>query len=97
MRFLRAGASDGCNGKAFNVGGIAPISHRDLTTLLIDIAGTGRVVYVDWPAEKKAIDIGDFYADSSRFTAATAWRPTVTSTTGYAARSTSIGSTLHNT
>jgi len=76
--FLRAGASDGCNGKAFNVGGIAPISHRDLTTLLIDIAGTGRVVYVDWPAEKKAIDIGDFYADSSRFTAATSWRPTVT-------------------
>ena len=76
--FLRAGASDACNGQAFNVGGMTPISHRDLTTLLIDIAGAGRVVYVDWPPEKKAIDIGNFYADSSRFTAATAWRPTVT-------------------
>jgi UDP-glucose 4-epimerase len=76
--FLRAGANDACNGKAFNVGGMAPISHRDLTTLLLAIAGAGRVVYVDWPADKKAIDIGDFYADSSRFTGATAWRPTVT-------------------
>ena len=75
--FLRAGANDGCNGKAFNVGGIAPISHRDLTTLLIEVAGAGRVEYVDWPADKKSIDIGDFYADSSRFNGATAWQPRI--------------------
>jgi UDP-glucose 4-epimerase len=75
--FLAAGASDGCNGEVFNVGGLEPISHRDLVHLLIEVAGTGRVRYVDWPAEKKAIDIGSFYADSSRFTAATGWRPRV--------------------
>jgi UDP-glucose 4-epimerase len=75
--FLRAGVNDACNGKAFNVGGMAPISHRDLTGLLLDIAGAGKVVYVDWPSDKKAIDIGDFYADSSRFFGVTAWRPTV--------------------
>ncbi len=63
--FLRAGASDACNGEVFNVGGDQPITHRDLTTLLVDIAGSGRVEYVEWPTEKKAIDIGDFYADSS--------------------------------
>ena len=34
--FLRAGASDACNGGVFNVGGDQPISHRDLTTLLVD-------------------------------------------------------------
>ena len=45
---------------------IEPISHRDLTTLLVEIAGSGRVEYVDWPAEKKAIDIGSFYADSTQ-------------------------------
>jgi UDP-glucose 4-epimerase len=28
--------------------------------------------------EKKAIDIGDFYADSSRFRGATGWQPQVT-------------------
>jgi len=75
--FLRAGASDACNGEVFNVGGSEPISHRDLTTLLIEVAGSGRVEYVEWPADKKAIDIGSFYADSSKFKAATGWTPAV--------------------
>jgi UDP-glucose 4-epimerase len=75
--FLRAAADERCNGEVFNVGGDAPISHRDLTTLLLDVAGAGRVRYVDWPAEKKAIDIGDFYADSSKFRRLTGWAPTV--------------------
>ena len=42
--FLRAGADDACNGEVFNVGGDEPICHRDLTTLLVEIAGSGRVV-----------------------------------------------------
>ncbi|MGE3179252.1 MAG: NAD-dependent epimerase/dehydratase family protein [Vicinamibacterales bacterium] len=76
--FLRAGASDACNGEVFNVGGLEPTSHRDLTALILDAAGGGRVDFVDWPPEKKAIDIGDFYADSTRFETATGWRPNVT-------------------
>src|SRR5205823_5904825 len=35
--FLRAGALDACNGDVFNVGGNEPLSHRALTTMLIDI------------------------------------------------------------
>ena len=66
--FLRAGASDACNGEVFNVGGLEPVSHRDLVELLIATAGSGSVRYVEWPPEKKAIDIGSFYADSDRFT-----------------------------
>jgi UDP-glucose 4-epimerase len=76
--FLRAGASDACNGGVFNVGGSEPISHSDLTALLIDAAGSGRVEYVEWPREKKAIDIGSFYADSAKFSGVTGWRPGVT-------------------
>jgi UDP-glucose 4-epimerase len=75
--FLRAGASDACNGEVFNVGGDEPLSHRDLTTLLVDVARSGHVRYVEWPPDKKAIDIGDFYADSSKFTHRTGWTPTV--------------------
>jgi UDP-glucose 4-epimerase len=75
--FLRAGAMDVCNGEVFNVGGAGPVSHRDLVALLLEVAGSGRVRYVDWPADKKAIDIGSFYADSSKFMAATGWHPTV--------------------
>jgi UDP-glucose 4-epimerase len=76
--FLRAGASEACNGEVFNVGGDRPISHRELTTLLLDVAGgAGRVEYVEWPVEKKAIDIGSFYADSSKFKYTTGWAQTV--------------------
>jgi UDP-glucose 4-epimerase len=71
--FLRAGADDRVNGEVFNVGGDRPISHRDLAALLIDVAGSGSIEYVDWPADKKPIDIGSFYADSSKFTRATGW------------------------
>jgi UDP-glucose 4-epimerase len=75
--FLRAGASDICNGEVFNVGGDEPISHRELVTMLIRAAGSGSVRFVEWPAEKKRIDIGSFYSDSTRFRRATGWRPTV--------------------
>jgi UDP-glucose 4-epimerase len=74
--FLRAGAADACNGEVFNVGGDAAISLGDLAALLLKVAGTGAVQYVDWPADKKAIDIGSFYADSTKFTRTTGWRPT---------------------
>jgi UDP-glucose 4-epimerase len=75
--FLRAGASDDVNGQVFNVGGSEPIAHSDLARLLIEVAGAGTVRHVPWPAEKKAIDIGSFYADSTRFKQAVGWRPIV--------------------
>ena len=75
--FLRAGAIDACNGEVFNVGGDEPLSHRALTTMLVEIAGSGNVEYVEWPSDKKAIDIGSFYADSTKFKRATGWTPTV--------------------
>ena len=65
------------NGEVFNVGGEEHISHRDLVKMLVDIAGSGRYKFVDWPAEKKAIDIGSFYADSTKLTSTTGWTPTV--------------------
>ena len=73
--FLAAGVCEAMNGQALNVGGDAPISHRDLVELMITVAGSGRVRYVDWPAEKKAIDIGSIYSDASRFSALTGWAP----------------------
>ncbi len=72
--FLRAGASDACNGEVFNVGGDGPVSLRDLTELLVEVAGTGHVHYVEWPEDRRAIDIGGFYADSSKFQRAVGWR-----------------------
>ncbi len=74
--FLRAGASDAGNGRVFNVGGLEPVSHRDLVALLIRTAGSGSFRFVEWPPDKKKIDIGSFYADSSRIAQLLEWRPT---------------------
>jgi UDP-glucose 4-epimerase len=82
--FLRAGASDGVNGQAYNVGGAQPISHLELVTLLIETAGTGAYRLIDWPADKKAIDIGSFYADSTRFRTIAGWEPETTLRDGLA-------------
>src|SRR4029079_12009634 len=49
--FLRAGATEACNGEAFNVGGSEPIAHRDLVQMLIRVAGSGRYRFVDWPPD----------------------------------------------
>ena len=81
--FLRAGACDPCDGEVFNVGGAEPIAHRDLVELLLDVAGTGRVAYVPWPPEKKAIDIGSFYSDSSKIARVTGWAPRVNLREGF--------------
>jgi UDP-glucose 4-epimerase len=75
--FLRAGATDACNGGVFNVGGHEPIAHRDLVAMLIEEAGRGSVKFVEWPEEKRRIDIGSFYSDSTKFTSTTGWAPAV--------------------
>jgi UDP-glucose 4-epimerase len=82
--FLLAGQSEASNGEAYNVGGREPIAHRDLVALLVELAGSGRYRFVEWPAEKKAIDIGSFYADSSRFAQAVGWHPDVSLRDGLA-------------
>jgi UDP-glucose 4-epimerase len=75
--FVLAGATDEVNGEVFNVGGDEHIAHRDLVALLVQTAGSGRHRFVEWPPEKKAIDIGSFYADSSLFKMRTGWAPRV--------------------
>ena len=82
--FLRAGASDAVNGQVFNVGGAQPISHLELVSLLIETAGTGAYRLVEWPPDKKVIDIGSFYADSTRFRLTTGWEPATTLRDGLA-------------
>ena len=75
--FLLAGATDAVNGEVFNVGGDEHFAHSEVVDLLVRTAGTGRYRFVEWPAEKKVIDIGSFYADSTLFKTRTGWTPRV--------------------
>jgi UDP-glucose 4-epimerase len=76
--FLLAAAAPATYGRAFNVGGLEPISLLDVARLCQEVAGAGGdVELVPWPEERKRIDIGSIYVDHTRLTEATGWRPTV--------------------
>jgi UDP-glucose 4-epimerase len=81
--FLRAGYTDACNGDVYNVGGSEPVSHRDLVAMLLHASGKGSVRFVDWPEDKRRIDIGSFYSDSSKFSSVTGWAPVVSLSSGF--------------
>lgn len=74
--FLRVGASEAANGQVFNLGG-EPISHTDLTELLIEAAGSGSYSLIPWPPERKVIDIGDVYSSYKKIEHALGWKPRV--------------------
>lgn len=74
---LRAAIDPAAIGQVFNLGG-EPISLRAVVETLLDVTGaTGGYRLVPFPPERKAIDIGNIYADYSRVHGALGWRPTV--------------------
>lgn len=75
--FLLAATNDSANGRVFNLGGDAPVSLRQLAELLVDVNGGGCYGVKEFPKERKAIDIGDYYADYSYITDSLGWCPKV--------------------
>jgi UDP-glucose 4-epimerase len=75
--FLLAGASEACAGQALNLGHPQPISLREIVEILIDLCPRCSHRLIPFPPEKKRIDIGDYYADYSRFRSLVGWEPKV--------------------
>ena len=73
---LLAGASDGANGKVYNLGSAEVISLKALAEMMIQIVG-GAFELVPFPPERKAIDIGDYYSDFSLIRNELGWQPTI--------------------
>jgi len=71
-------------GEIYNLGGHEVISLLELARLLIKLNGEGSCRLVPFPPERKAIDIGDYYADYSKLQSATGWKPRVTLREGFA-------------
>jgi UDP-glucose 4-epimerase len=82
--FLRAGASDAVDGQVLNLGDSHAVSLLELVELLLDVAGGGRYRLVPFPPERKRIDIGDFYADTTKVQATLGWSPRVSLREGLA-------------
>ncbi|EHL98190.1 NAD dependent epimerase/dehydratase family protein [Acetobacteraceae bacterium AT-5844] len=76
--FLLAAETPACAGRAFNLGGAAPVSLLQLAEACVAANGGGRFEVKDFPAERAAIDIGSYHADDGAFRSATGWAPKVT-------------------
>ena len=73
---LLAAASDAGNGEVFNIGSGVPASLREAAELCVEIAGSGSVRAVEFPADKKKIEIGNYYADCAKAKKLLGWAPT---------------------
>jgi UDP-glucose 4-epimerase len=62
-------------GKVFNVGGDSVVSLDELARLLVEANGGGVFDRRAFPAERKRIDIGDYYADDTLLRATLGWAP----------------------
>jgi UDP-glucose 4-epimerase len=75
--FLIAALAPATKGKVFNLGGERPVSLDQLAELLIAANGGGSFARHDFPAERRRIDIGDYYAADTLFRDVTGWQHVV--------------------
>ncbi|MDX6290614.1 MAG: hypothetical protein QOH42_2413 [Blastocatellia bacterium] len=82
---LVAAARDDANGRVFNLGGFRYLSLKELADLVVKVNGAGEYAIRSFPADRKQIDIGDYYADFSSIKETLGWEPRVSEEEGLAA------------
>ncbi|PYI71498.1 MAG: NAD-dependent epimerase [Verrucomicrobia bacterium] len=81
---LLAAGDPASEGQLFNLGAKEYISLEELAALLVRLNKHGRYELVPFPADQKAIDIGDYYGDFSKIQNALGWSPEVVLESGLA-------------
>jgi UDP-glucose 4-epimerase len=81
---LIAATTDDCNGHIFNLGSAERINLGDLAKLCVQVNGAGNYKIIPYPADRKQIDIGDYYADFSLAQKKLGWKPKVALSEGLA-------------
>jgi len=75
--FLLSATQPAAIGKVYNLGGVGNISLRALAEMLVEVAGQGTFTVRAFPADRRKIDIGDYYSDC-RLIEEIHWRPRTT-------------------
>ncbi len=73
--FLLAASRPEAVGEVFNLGGPPPVTLQQLAETLIALNRGGCFRVRAFPADRRKIDIGDFYADDRRIARKLGWRP----------------------
>jgi UDP-glucose 4-epimerase len=74
---LLAAAREEANGKVYNLGASEVVSLLDLAGLLVAANGGGTFQTSEFPADRKPIDIGDYFADDRLIRSELGWTPKV--------------------
>lgn len=79
---LLAAVDEGSNGRLFNLGNSPPVTLQEFVVALLAACqslgcGKGGYRLVPFPADKKRIDIGDYYADYGKIRSVLGWEPRV--------------------
>jgi UDP-glucose 4-epimerase len=72
---LRAAATEGAFGRAFNLGSGRPRSVLESGEAVISACGGGSIRHVSYPKDRRAVEVGDYWADYSLFKSVTGWEP----------------------
>ena len=75
---LLAAAKRSAVGRVYNLGGRGRINLRELAELVVAAAGRGSFRVRAYPAGRRKIDIGDYYADGRKIARELGWRPSTT-------------------
>lgn len=72
---LLTAQSEAADGKVFNVGGEPVVSLLETAQLLVEANGGGDYAVRVFPADRKRIDIGDYYAADQLLRQTVGWQP----------------------
>jgi nucleoside-diphosphate-sugar epimerase len=73
--FLMVAANPATNGQVYNLGGSEVINLAALAKMMVEVNGSGSSEIKAFPAERRAIDVGDYYADFSKIREQLGWEP----------------------
>jgi len=73
--FLLAAAKPEAVGEVFNLGGPPRVTLQRLAELLVEINRGGSFVVREFPADRRRIDIGDYFADGRLISRRLGWKP----------------------
>jgi len=76
--FLMMAQDDRADGQVFNLGSDEVVSLKALADILLQASdGAGEFEIKAFPAERKKIDIGDYYSDFTSISEVLGWRPQI--------------------
>ncbi len=71
---LLAAIHEEANGQIFNLGGEQVFTLKEVADLMLEVAGEGQYSVHTFPADRKRIDIGDYYADAKLIESTLGWQ-----------------------